>query len=61
MPDRFRTLENEPWHSRGLHQMVVDNFVVFYIPKLEDKAVTVIRVMYGERDIDEQLKKINQY
>ncbi|SCL86147.1 hypothetical protein PP176A_1015 [Sporanaerobacter sp. PP17-6a] len=36
--------------------MVVDNFVVFYIPKLEDKAVTVIRVMYGGR-----VKKINQY
>ncbi|MBE6081107.1 MAG: type II toxin-antitoxin system RelE/ParE family toxin [Tissierellaceae bacterium] len=52
MPDRFRAFENEPWHSRGLHQMVVDNFVVFYIPKLEDKAVTVIRVMYGGRDID---------
>jgi toxin ParE1/3/4 len=56
MPDRFRAFENEPWHSRGLHQMVVDNFVVFYISKLEDKAVTVIRVMYGGR-----VKKINQY
>jgi toxin ParE1/3/4 len=60
MPERFRVSEKEPWHSRGLRQMPVDNFIVFYIPKIEDKIVAVIRVMYGGRDIDEQLKKINQ-
>ena len=40
--------------------MSVDNFIVFYIPKVEDKTGTVIRVMYGGRDIYEQLGKINQ-
>lgn len=59
MPNRFRLFENEPWHSRGLCQMPVDHFIVFYIPNDEDKIVTVIRVMYGGRDIDEQLKKTN--
>lgn len=57
LPKRFRPFEKEPWHSRGLCQMPVDNFSVFYIPKDEDKTVTIIRVMYGGRDIDEQLKK----
>ena len=47
MPERFRMFEKEPWHSRGLRQMPVDNFIVFYIPKAEDKTVDVIRVMYG--------------
>ena len=37
--------------------MPVDNFVVLYIPKEEDETVTIIRVMYGGRDIDVQLKK----
>ncbi|WP_203556946.1 hypothetical protein [Bacillus sp. B15-48] len=37
--------------------MPVDNFLDFYIPKDEDHAVTIIRVMYGGRDIDEQLMK----
>ena len=37
--------------------MTVDNFIVFYIPNAEEKIVTIIRVMYGGRDIDEQLRK----
>lgn len=59
MPQRFRLFEKEPWHSRGLCQMPVDYFIVFYIPNDEDKTVTVIRVMYGGRDTDDQLKKTN--
>lgn len=27
MPERFRMFENEPWRSRGLRQMLVDNFI----------------------------------
>ena len=57
MPKRFKLLELEPWYSRGIHQMPVDNFIVFYIPNNEEKKVTVLRIMYGGRNIDEQLKK----
>lgn len=60
LPKRYRAFEKEPWHSIGLCQMPVDNFSIFYIPKDDDKRVTVIRVMYGGRDIDEQLKKADQ-
>jgi len=60
MPERFRLFEKEPWRSKGLCQMPVDNFIMFYIPKVEDKTVTIIRVLYGGRDIDEQLRKTNQ-
>ncbi|KAB3532139.1 type II toxin-antitoxin system RelE/ParE family toxin [Alkaliphilus pronyensis] len=60
MPERFKVIEKEPWYSRGLRQMPVDNFIVFYVSKAEDETVTVIRVMYGGRDIDNQLKNINQ-
>lgn len=57
MPECFHRYENEPWHSRGLRIMLVDNYCVLYIPDIEDAVVTVIRVMYGGRDIDTQLKK----
>lgn len=55
MPNRFRMYEEEPWHSRGLRWMPVDNFIVFYIPRDEDTTVTVIRVLYGGRNMNEQL------
>lgn len=30
-PERFRLVLFEPEHSQGLHQMVVDNYSVFYL------------------------------
>ncbi len=57
MPERFREYEKEPWHSWGLRIMPVDNYCVLYIPDLEKALVTIIRVMYGGRDIETQLEK----
>ncbi len=56
MPERFRLYDKEPWKRRNLRQMPVDNYVVFYILESETKIVTIIRVMYGGMDIDNQLK-----
>ena len=55
-PEKFRYYEKEPWHSRGLRIMPVDNYLVFYIPDKEAGIVTVIRVMHSGRDVDTQLK-----
>lgn len=54
MPERFRIYGKEPWRSRNLHIMPIDNYLVFYIPNHEKSIVTVIRVIYGGRDIDTQ-------
>lgn len=58
MPERFRVCDREPWRSRNLRVMPVDNYLVFYIPDHEAKTVTVLRVMYGGRDIDAQLRAL---
>lgn len=44
--------EREPWHSRDLRIMPVDNYLVFYIPNREEQTVKIMRVIYGGRDID---------
>lgn len=58
MPFRFREYEFGPWKSRELHIMPVDNFVVLYIPNKDKAIVTIIRVMFGGRDIEKQLKEL---
>ena len=55
MPERYRKYEKEPWNSRGLRVSSVDNYVVLYIPDSDKKVVTILRVMYTGRDIDNQL------
>ena len=55
MPNRYPKYRKEPWKSRGIHVLPVDNYVIFYITDDEPKVVTILRVMYTGRDIGEQL------
>lgn len=55
-PEKYRVYEKEPWKSRGLRVMPVDNYLVFYIPDKANEVVTIIRVVYAGRDVDNQLK-----
>lgn len=59
MPERYRIYEKEPWHSRRLRVMPVEHYIVYYIPDTQSGIVQVIRVMYGGRDTDAQLKHTN--
>ena len=56
-PRRFRLYGKELWHSRGLRVMPVDNYQVFYILDDITRRVTIMRVMYDGRNVDEQLKQ----
>lgn len=50
-PERFQLYEMEPWHSRNLRMVAVNNFVILYIPDLKNNVVYIYRIMYGKRDI----------
>ena len=40
MPARYTLVEWEPWHSMKMHQLPVDNFIVYYL--VDDKERTVL-------------------
>jgi toxin ParE1/3/4 len=61
MPERYRFYDREPWKSRGLHIVPVDNYCVLYIVDNDDSTVSIMRVMYGGRDIDVQLDNYTKY
>lgn len=52
MPARYALVEWEPWHSMKMHQLPVDNFIVYYLVDDAGMVVTVVRVFYGGRDIE---------
>jgi toxin ParE1/3/4 len=60
MPERFRRYEKEPWRSRNLRVMPVDNYSVFYTVNNKKRVVTVIRVLYGKRNIERELDDMAQ-
>ncbi len=57
MPERYRRYDREPWRTRNLRVMPVDKYLVFYILNSTTQTVTVIRIMYGGRDVQARLKE----
>ena len=57
MPERYRFYDREPWKSRGLHIVPVDNYCILYIVDNGNVTVSIMRVMYGGSDINTQLDK----
>ena len=56
-PLRCSQYEHEPWRSRGLRKLTVKKYIVFYTVDEEKKIVTVIRIMYGARDLEKHLRE----
>lgn len=56
MSDRHPLYRKEPWLSKGLTFFPVGNFFIFYITRESDCTVHVLRLMYGGRNVEEQLK-----
>lgn len=52
LPQRYHRYEDEPWHSRDIRVLPVDN------PFVKEKIVRIATVMYSGRNIDEHLGKI---
>ena len=52
-----KAVEWEPWSNRGMHQIPVDNFIVFYTTDDENFSVYIFRIFYGKRDIQSYIKK----
>lgn len=60
MPERNPFYKEEPWHSQGIRFVPVRNYLVFYFIDKEIETVTIIRIMYGARDISRQLEETSE-
>lgn len=55
LPFRHKLYQDEPWNSKGLRVLPVNNYLVFYTVIEEEKTVAIIRIMYAGRNINLQL------
>ena len=49
-PNRIPLTQDEPWHSQGIHKMVVKNYLVYFWVDENNQTVHIIAVVYGRRD-----------
>lgn len=52
MPMRYQLVDWDPWCSKGIHRVPVDNYTVFYLVDENQMTVTVIRIFYSGRNIE---------
>ena len=57
MPERNPILDWEPWNSLNTHKMRVENYLVFYIVDPLQSSVSIVRIVYGKRDIAKALSE----
>lgn len=52
MPRRHALLDWEPWHSREIRRVVVDNYLVFYVVEEDMYEVRIVRILHGSMDLE---------
>ena len=58
MPRRYKLVDDEPWHSRGVRRMNAKNFAVFYYVLEDYNEVYIQNVIYEKRDIPKVLRDL---
>lgn len=58
MPKRFRIVDDEPWHSRGLRRMNARNFAAFFILLEQESTVFIQNVIYQKRNLPKVLAEL---
>lgn len=57
MPMKYRQYDVEPWASKGMRIISVGNYVILYLPEENRNEVNIVRIMYGGRDIANQISE----
>ena len=58
-PYRIKTIDEEPWGSRGIRKIRVKNYYIYFWINEDNKRVYVTAVIYVARDQEDQLSKIS--
>lgn len=51
MPARHPIVDFEPWNNMNVHKLYIDNFIIYYIIDNFSLTVSILRIMYKGRDV----------
>lgn len=57
-PESGVPIDNEFLADKTVRKLSVDNYVIYYKAHYEEKVISIIRIVYGKRNLDEILKTI---
>ena len=59
-PNGHAQVDWEPWCSLGMRKLPIDNYVVYYLANSENSTVTIIRIFYGGRNVENIINENNE-
>lgn len=57
-PERVALTSEEPWHNKKIHQLIVENYYVYFL--IDENVVRVTAVVYQGRDQRRQLENMDR-
>ena len=58
-PESGAPVENEYLPSTGIRKKLIGNYILYYLPQMSAKTITVLRILYGKRNIDEIIRQLD--
>ncbi len=55
-PDSGASVDNEFLSDKTVRKLSVDNYILYYKAHYDDEIISVIRIVYGKRNLDEILR-----
>jgi len=49
------TVSDNILNSKGYRKLIIDNFIVFYIVREEEKTIVIMRILYGAQNYNDIL------
>lgn len=57
-PDSCTLVDNEFLSDKSVRKLLVDNYIIYYKAHFDEKMISIVRIIYGKRNLDETLKTI---
>lgn len=58
-PQRVALVDEEPWHTNGIHHFPIKNFLVYFWIDENNMKVQITAVIYSKRDQLQQLSEMD--
>ena len=58
-PESGAPVENEYLPYTGIRKKLIGNYILYYLPQMSSKTITVLRILYGKRNIDEIIRQLD--
>ena len=58
-PESGSLVDNEFLQIENVRKKLVGNYIMYYLPDIGENIIYILRIVYGKRNLDEILKKLD--